>query len=353
VLLFADRLLLVVREWSDLARRRETASLGPAELVAAAIQVGLVLLLAWTWQAAWVARGRNKVPRVGRRPLEGWRSRMVWWLVCGFGLAMLSAHSWRVYLDQLERAPAFRSWMMGPPLRRSFRASTPSAEDRRWDEAARRADRARQLWGTGEIDAAHEEFQQAMRLYAELSASAGRYRAAAEDRWAELLNNSAWMLVTAKDRNQWRPGDAVRLAREAVKLRPEEGNYWNTLAVAQVREGRDKAARESFDRSMSLRSGGDAHDWFFLAILEQHAGHGEAAEAWYAKASEQRSSDPGAGDPDELWRFDIEAAQVLGRPAPAAPSSDATSAFRGRALLRRGTDDLHERRSLSPPREVP
>ena len=63
-----------------------------------------------------------------------------------------------------------------------------------------------------------------------------------------------------------------------------EGLYWNTLGVAYCRAGDWNAAHAALERSMQLRSGGDSHDWFFLAMACWNRGDRKQALTWLERA---------------------------------------------------------------------
>ena len=69
---------------------------------------------------------------------------------------------------------------------------------------------------------------------------------------------------------------------------------------------------DAFERSVELREGGDAGDWLFMAMANEHLGNHEAAIEWYRRSVEwlEGQDDPGADL--ELWR--AEAAELLGAP---------------------------------------
>src|SRR5262249_4491063 len=50
-------------------------------------------------------------------------------------------------------------------------------------------------------------------------------------------NLLAWMIATSIDPNLRDPVKAVEHAKEAVRLQPQAGSYWNTLGAAQYRAG--------------------------------------------------------------------------------------------------------------------
>jgi hypothetical protein len=89
----------------------------------------------------------------------------------------------------------------------------------------------------------------------------------------------------------------------ATKLAPGEGDYWNTLGVALYRTGKNEECVEALNRSMELRKGGDACDWFFLAMAKRKLGQPDARE-WHDKAVAW--AEKNAPDDAELKRFRAE-----------------------------------------------
>ena len=65
----------------------------------------------------------------------------------------------------------------------------------------------------------------------------------------------------------------------------------------------------ALDRSMKLRKGGDAFDWFFVAMARHKLGHKDA-RGWYDKAVVWM--DKNMPDNKDLKRFRAEAEEVLG-----------------------------------------
>ena len=97
-------------------------------------------------------------------------------------------------------------------------------------------------------------------------------------------------------------------------MAPMSGPYLNTLGVAQYRAGEYQAAIETLTKSMDVRSGGDAFDWFFLAMAHGQLGNPEAARQWYDKAVAWTQTN--TPDNVELRRFQAEAAALLGVTLP-------------------------------------
>jgi serine/threonine protein kinase/WD40 repeat protein/tetratricopeptide (TPR) repeat protein len=122
-------------------------------------------------------------------------------------------------------------------------------------------------------------------------------------------NNLAWFLATSLDASLRDPKRAVGLAKKAVDLAPKEGTLWNTLGVAQYRNGEWKLAIEALTKAMELRHGGDANDWFLLAMSHWRLGDKAQARSWYDRAvASMEKSKP---VDEELLRFRAEAAALL------------------------------------------
>jgi tetratricopeptide (TPR) repeat protein len=131
-----------------------------------------------------------------------------------------------------------------------------------------------------------------------------------EPKSAEAHNNLAWLLATCPDAALRNPRRAVELASKAVELERAQGMYRNTLGVAHYRAGDWTSAVEALNKSIELREGGDAFDWFFLAMAEWQRGNKDDAGKWYDKAATWRAEK--ARDNEELGRFEAEAREVLG-----------------------------------------
>jgi len=103
---------------------------------------------------------------------------------------------------------------------------------------------------------------------------------------------------------------AIADASKAIELNPKEGMYWNTLGVAQYRAGQYKDAVASLTKAMEFRSGGDAFDWFFMAMAHGQLKNQQEARQWYHKAvAWMEKNKP---DDEELLGFRAEAEQLLG-----------------------------------------
>jgi tetratricopeptide (TPR) repeat protein len=126
-----------------------------------------------------------------------------------------------------------------------------------------------------------------------------------------LLNRLAWLLATCPDRKFLDARQAVALAKKAVELAPAEGNFWNTLGVAQYRARSWNEAVAALEKSTKLHKGSNSFDWFFLAMAHWQLGEKEKARDWYDKAAQWM--DKNQPNNEELGRFRAEAAELLGR----------------------------------------
>jgi eukaryotic-like serine/threonine-protein kinase len=123
------------------------------------------------------------------------------------------------------------------------------------------------------------------------------------------LNDLAWLVATSPNLKARDPKRAVELASQAVALAPKEGNCWNTLGAAHYRAGDWNASIETLEKSMTLRNGGDANDWFFLAMARWRKGEKEDARKWYGQAVQWMVKNQPKDE--ELGRFRAEAETLL------------------------------------------
>jgi serine/threonine protein kinase/Tfp pilus assembly protein PilF len=151
------------------------------------------------------------------------------------------------------------------------------------------------LQNDGQLDEAIYEYAEAIRLKP-------------DD--AQFRNTLARLLATCPEVKLRDPNQAVEHAQKAVELAPGQGGFWNTLGVAQYRNGDWKEAVEALMKSSQLRTGGDSSDFFFLAMAQWQLNDKDKARAWYDQAiawmDKHHSQDK------ELKRFRAEATALLG-----------------------------------------
>jgi serine/threonine-protein kinase len=126
----------------------------------------------------------------------------------------------------------------------------------------------------------------------------------------------AWSLVLPPNRPRRDYDEGLVQARKAVELAPKNGDFVNTLALAEYRSRHWAGAITACERSMALRKGGDASDWFFLAMAHARKSEQDPARTWFDKAVSW-TKDKGMKN-KELLQFWAEAAELLDRPGPGA-----------------------------------
>jgi tetratricopeptide (TPR) repeat protein len=132
------------------------------------------------------------------------------------------------------------------------------------------------------------------------------------------MNHVAWDLATLPDPRLREPQEAIELAKRAVESAPNDGNFWNTLGVANYRTGDWKAAVAALEKSIELREGGDGSDFFFRAMAHWQLDQANDARKWHEQAVEWMEKN----NPHnvELNRFRAEAAELLGITEPQSPT---------------------------------
>jgi serine/threonine-protein kinase len=127
------------------------------------------------------------------------------------------------------------------------------------------------------------------------------------------LNSLAWELLTAPDRRR-RPEEALELARRAVAQAPAVATNYNTLGLAEYRNGHWDRAIAALKKSIELNHGTDPTDDFFLAMTHWRRGEKDEAERSFARGVEgARKGAPGLWEWRKLW---AEAAELLQKPRP-------------------------------------
>ena len=225
---------------------------------------------------------------------------------------------WTAYLEVLNRSSLVRDFVLstspqgrgGPRAGRFVMRPTPEAQRELAITGAAR------LASLNRVSEAVESYRQIIDL-AESMDDNGEGDGMKEQ-LARALNNLAWIRATCENLSLRKPDEAVGFAQRAVKLAPDEGTYWNTLGAAYFRISDWERANHAMHKSMELREGhGDAFDWFFLAMIDARLGQKEQARQWYDRAVAWFHD--GQENDRELYRFQVEAAEILGLPRPPAP----------------------------------
>jgi tetratricopeptide (TPR) repeat protein len=107
--------------------------------------------------------------------------------------------------------------------------------------------------------------------------------------------------------------EAIVTAREAIKLAPQSSLAWQVVGWAHYRNGDWKASIEALEKSCALQDnpkGGDAGQWFFLAMAHWQLGEKEKARKWFDQATDWL--DKNQPKNEEFRRFRAEAAELMG-----------------------------------------
>jgi tetratricopeptide (TPR) repeat protein len=102
-----------------------------------------------------------------------------------------------------------------------------------------------------------------------------------DDREAHAYGGLAQLLATAADPKYRDPVQALEMAKKGTELAPRVASHWSVLGIAHVRAGEGQAAVTALDRAMKLSNGGDAFDWFILALAHWQLGNKQEARRWY------------------------------------------------------------------------
>src|SRR5262249_16580355 len=130
--------------------------------------------------------------------------------------------------------------------------------------------------------------------------------------FAEYQSVLAWLLMNCREVRLRDPRRGLEAARKAVELQPEWSFSWQMLGWARYRTGDWKASVEALEKSCALQDdpkGGDAFQWFFLAMAQGEVGEKDKARAWYDRAVEW--TEKNQPKREELRRFRAEAAELL------------------------------------------
>jgi serine/threonine protein kinase/WD40 repeat protein len=138
-------------------------------------------------------------------------------------------------------------------------------------------------------------------------------QAEVRDWLAESCNEFAWMLVAGPESNR-DPTRALRLARRAVALAPDNDLYLNTLGLTLHRAGHYSEAISVLDRSLANNNNlSTPYDLFFLTLCHAKQGDAVRARACFDRAVtwlKTNSKQTGQAD-QELKVFRAEAEALL------------------------------------------
>ena len=132
-------------------------------------------------------------------------------------------------------------------------------------------------------------------------------------------NGFAWASAKKPDCSFNERSEALEHARQAVALSPEEGNFYDTLALAEYRAGHWAESIAAAERSIALMKDVDPSNWFFLAMALWQQGDKDRSRSYFDQAvAWTKKNDPDHADLLAFWR---EAAELLGKPGPTGPAA--------------------------------
>jgi serine/threonine-protein kinase len=127
-------------------------------------------------------------------------------------------------------------------------------------------------------------------------------------------NDLVWALIISSKRSRRDYDEALVHAQVSEGLAPEDGSIVNTLALAYYRASHWAQSIAAAERSMALRDGGDAFNWFVLAMAHAQKGGTDVARNYFDKAvTWTKQKDPDNAELVQLW---TEASTLLGQPGP-------------------------------------
>jgi superkiller protein 3 len=100
-------------------------------------------------------------------------------------------------------------------------------------------------------------------------------------------NALAWVLTNCREVKFRDPQRGLEVARKAVELEPQWPFTWKMLGWAHYRAGDWKASIEALNKSCALQDnpkGGNAYQWFFLAMAHWRLGEQDQARDWHNRA---------------------------------------------------------------------
>ncbi|MHC4338903.1 MAG: protein kinase domain-containing protein [Planctomycetota bacterium] len=104
--------------------------------------------------------------------------------------------------------------------------------------------------------------------------------------YAHCMETLAWIYTNCPQANLRNPAKAVEIAQRlgTIKSYPA-ADASQILGIAKYRMRDYRGATAELGRSVQLRGGGDAWDWYFLAMANWQTGNQKFARRWLAKAS--------------------------------------------------------------------
>ena len=140
------------------------------------------------------------------------------------------------FLEIMNQSRWIREFILRDDMARIRSSPTPRPPESRWVQDGQVLyNDAYEAWSEGRYGTARDAY---LRLAGVLETIPTTTMTSSERQFAALaLNNTAWLLATCPDPELRDHAEAVKHARHAIELEPNNGNTWNTLGVAYFRLG--------------------------------------------------------------------------------------------------------------------
>jgi serine/threonine protein kinase/Tfp pilus assembly protein PilF len=125
----------------------------------------------------------------------------------------------------------------------------------------------------------------------------------------KTLEHFANRMASCPDPQVGDPVEAVRLAKRAVELSPQDRDIWRVLGLAHYRAREWQSAAEAIEMSMKL-SVSTAAEWFLMAMAQSRLGNEAQARTCFDKAVTWMEKN--SPRDEVLVRYRAEAAELLG-----------------------------------------
>jgi tetratricopeptide (TPR) repeat protein len=134
---------------------------------------------------------------------------------------------------------------------------------------------------------------------------------------SQMLNDASWTVVCHCGASEKKYQQALRWARTAARLTPDDGPILNTLGAAQYRVGQYDKALQTLTRAAAMQRappGLQPADLAFLAMTQHQLGHAEQASRWL-RDLRQRVSRPPWSRQKQVQELLRETEEVLKKPS--------------------------------------
>jgi tetratricopeptide (TPR) repeat protein len=125
----------------------------------------------------------------------------------------------------------------------------------------------------------------------------------------DALDDLIWTLSGKGGRPLLDRNRSIALARRLTGLHPKSPDAWYNLGVMLHKADRWGEAVPALQKSMALRKGGDAYDWFYVAMVRHKLGNQSGARQAYRRGVEWLATHKSEA---ELEGLRAEAAELLG-----------------------------------------